>query len=306
MLVFAVFCAPIFAQQDSGHRNSTLARNQILVIGRVSDNPKRDVPALKAMVDYAAAQLRDQGIVAGEVLVAPDNRFMVSYLRAGRVDWITETAGNALYLEQKASAERLVRTVRNNVSDYHSIIFVRSGSAIKKLSDLRGKTIAFQNSTSTSAYFLPLSELLAQIQTEVEFLATPLEKPNPKNIGIVFAQSEANISAWVQKGIVDAGAFSLGDWNNADYVPDSYRADLAIIHQTKSVPRALELVRGDLSASLKTALANVLLGANQSDSGKVALKTFLNSTRFMPMDSQGAIDLARLQKDLKQLDGLVP
>ena len=76
------------AQEDDG----------VLVLGRVSDDPKTHYDQLKPLLDYVIPRMASVGIRSGRILMARDPQQMASYLRRGRVDWINETAGNAAIL----------------------------------------------------------------------------------------------------------------------------------------------------------------------------------------------------------------
>ena len=133
---------------------------QVLVLGRISDNPKAHYEQLKPLLDYVVPRMAGVGIRKGRILMARDAQQMASYLRRGRVDWVTETSGTGMLLQQRAAAEPVLLTERNGVSHYHTVFFVRRDSGITKLADLRGHGIAFQSIYSTSAYLVPAAELL--------------------------------------------------------------------------------------------------------------------------------------------------
>jgi len=67
------------------------AERSVLVLGRLSDDPKSHYEQLKPLLDYVIPRMRDVGIVEGRILMAKDMQQMASYLRRGRGDWGTET-----------------------------------------------------------------------------------------------------------------------------------------------------------------------------------------------------------------------
>lgn len=266
----------------------------VLVIGRISDNPKAHYEQLKPLLDYVVPRLREVGITEGRILMARDTQQMTSYLRRGRVDWITETSGTAMQLQNRAGARPLLLTERGGVSRYHSVFFARRDSGIDSLAELRGRSIAFQNTGSTSAYFVPAAEVLAQ-GLQMEILLSPRDRPSPESVGFVFARSELNIAAWVHKHLVDAGVISSQDWNDPQRLPASFRNDLKIIHRTPDYPRALEMVRKDMDPKVEARLRQVLVEASTDAAGRKALDAFFSTTRFLPVDaaSQGGLERVR-------------
>ncbi len=262
----------------------------VLVIGRISDNPKAHYEQLKPLLDYVVPRLREVGITEGRILMARDAQQMTSYLRRGRVDWVTETSGTGMQLQIRAGARPLLLTERSGVSDYHSVFFARRDSGIESLPDLPGRTIAFQNTASTSAYFVPAALMLQQ-ELPLEILLSPLDRPSRSSVGYVFARSELNIAAWVHKRLVDAGVVSSVDWSDEQRMPRSFRDDMVVIHTSGDYPRALEMVRGDMDPRVEARLREVLLQAAQDPAASKALAAFFGTTRFLPIDGPAQLGL---------------
>ena len=95
----------------------------VLVLGRVSDDPKAHYDQLKPLLDYVIPRMASVGIRSGRILMAKDLQQMSSYLRRGRVDWINETAGNAALLEHRGVARSFLISEREGATRYHSLFF---------------------------------------------------------------------------------------------------------------------------------------------------------------------------------------
>ena len=255
----------------------------VLVLGRVSDDPKAHYEQLKPLLDYIVPRMADVGITEGRILMAGDLQQMTSYLRRGRVDWVTETSANAMRLQERAGATPILLTERDGVSSYRSLTFVRRDSGITSIDDLRGHSIAFQNPASTSAYVVPAMELLRG-GLPMQLLLSPMDTPDPQSVGYLFARSELNISTWVHKGLADAGTMSNLDWENPERMPPSYRDDFLVIDRSQAYPRAIEMARGDLDARIRKRLREVLLEAGSDPDAREALLRFFRTTRFLPID----------------------
>jgi len=273
MAALLVLCSPVAASEPG-----------VLVLGRISDDPAAHYDQLKPLLDYVVPRMHDVGIREGRVLMARDARQMESYMRRGRVDWVTETSASAMALEARAGARPLLLTERSGVGNYHTVFIARRDSGIDSLADLRGRSIAFQNPSSTSAYFMPSMVLIAQ-GLPMEILLSPFDRPGEGSVGYLFARSELNISTWVHKGLVDAGAFSNLDWESMQHMPESYREDLVAFHVTSDYPRALEMVRGDISPVVAERLREVLADAANDPAASEALQRFFGTTRFLPIDA---------------------
>lgn len=269
------------------------AADSVLVLGRISDNPKQHYQQLKPLLDYVVPRMRDVGISEGRILMARDAQQMNSYLRRGLVDWVTETAGNATRLQQRAGAYPLLLTERGGVSRYHSLFFVRKDSDIHGLAGLDGHTVAFQRSASTSAYLVPAMALL-DAGRRPEIMLSPHDRPARDSVGYVFAGTEANLSAWVHKRVVDAGVISNLDWDDPTALPAAFKRDFRIIHETEEYPRAVELVRSGMRPAVEARLREVLLHAVDDPEGRAAMTQFFRTSRFLPMDAASLRALQRI------------
>lgn len=273
---------------------------QVLVLGRISDDPRSHYAQLQPLLDYVIPRMHDVGITEGRILMARDTQQMGSYLRRGRVDWVTETSGTAVALGLRSGARPLLLTERSGVRDYYTVFFVRRDSPIQTLEDLRGHTLALQNVASTSAYLVPVMTLLQHGETP-EILASIGDVAAPDTVGYVFARSESNIATFVHKGLVDAGAVSSVDWSDAKRIPANFLRDFRIIHRTEPYPRAVEMVRDDLDPKVRDRLQQVLLDAASDPQAQPALKTFFGTSGFHRVDAQMQHRLDELKQGLTRV-----
>jgi phosphonate transport system substrate-binding protein len=282
---FRAVVAMVFMAWASG----AAADPGVLVLGRISDDPQRHYDQLKPLLDYVVPRMADVGIREGRILMARDASRMTSYLRHGRVDWVTETAATGLTLMRRASAPVLLLTERNGVSHYRSVVFVRNDSPIRTMGDLRGRRLALQNPGSTSAYLLPAIALL-DAGVPMEILPSPTDRPRSGGVGYVFGNTEANIATWVMKGVIDAGAFSDVDFAELQ-ARDPRAASLRVVGRSMSAPRAMEIVRVDLDPRVRDRLQAVLLQASVDPEAAPALRRFFGTTRFAEVTAENAAAL---------------
>ncbi len=271
-----------------------------LVIGKVSDDPRKHYRRLKPMVDYAVERMGDLGITRGEVRMARDNEQMVRYLREGRVDWVTETVFSSLLYRDRAGSEILLRKWKKGVPDYRTVFITRKDSDIHALADLAGHRLALEDPGSSTAFFLPLALLLDAGIEPVALEGTRAEIPAGK-AGYVFAAEEINIAAWVYKGLADAGAYNDLDWENPDHTPRAFRRDLRIFHSSEPLPRALESVRGDLDPAVRERLVDILLAAHEDPAGRKALHAYQETARFDRIDAESRARIREVEGLLRRL-----
>jgi len=283
IIKYLVSCAVVFMTFAVGSSfardTSPSVENDTIVIGRVSTNPKKHYNHLKPVADYLTKNLHDLGINKTEIIFAKDNKQMIRYIKQGKVDLITETAFSAVVFNQEAGADIVLRRWKKGVSEYSSIIFSRNDSGIQSFDDLLGKTIAFQDRGSTSSFFIPASILIRE-GYELYELDSPREKPPADTIGFVFAEKEINISAWVHRNIVAAGAMSDLNWNNERDMPKEFRQHTDILYQSIAFPRGVELLRKELNPSLKNRIVEVLANAHESEEGRKMLKAYQKTKQY--------------------------
>ncbi len=265
----------------------------VLVLGRVSDDPKSHYDQLKPLLDYVVPRMASVGIRSGRILMAKDLQQMTSYLRRGQVDWINETAGNAALLERRGVARSFLVTEREGATRYHSVFFVRRDSEVKTVADLVGRSVAFQNPYSTSAYYLPAAKLLDE-GMKLEVLLSPMDRPAPGAVGYLFARTELNITTWVHKRLVDAGVFSNLDWANPQRMPPSFAQDFRIVAVTDDVPRALMLTGNGMGPKVEARLREVLMEASTDPDAGEVLRRFIGTSRFVPIAGEDRRALDRL------------
>jgi phosphonate transport system substrate-binding protein len=303
----ALACMPTWTPVATAHAEvpgpslPTVSRDdsdRMLVVGRVTNNPRKDYPRFKAFADYLSARLGDQGITGSRIQFTHDNDTMVALLREGVVDLIPESIFSAVTYADKAGAELILREWRDGVASYHSVLFAKKDSGITDLSDLLGKTIAFEDPGSTTAYFVPRAELKGAELKLVE-LSGPDQEPSPDAVGYVLAGSENNIVTWVHRGLVDAGAFSNIDWDQDQDLPPELRKDFTIFHRSEPLPRSVVVVRGDLPSGLERRIRQVLLGADQDPEGRAALKAYMDVARYDELTGEPAAAVAAARRILE-------
>ena len=291
--LLSLLCLLSWLPAAHAQQSNLQADDGVLVLGRVSDDPKAHYDQLKPLLDYVIPRMASVGIRSGRILMARDPQQMASYLRRGRVDWINETAGNAAILEQRGVAHAFLITEREGAVRYHTVFFVRRDSPIQTLKDLAGHSIAFQNPYSTSAYFLPAAQLLSD-GLALELLLSPMDKPAPGAVGYLFARTELNITTWVHKRLVDAGVFSNLDWANPQRMPPTFAQDFRIVARTADVPRALMLARKGMDPKVEARLREVLMEASADPDAGEVLRRFIGTSRFVPITEEDRRALDRL------------
>jgi phosphonate transport system substrate-binding protein len=106
--------------------------------------------------------------------------------------------------KEKCGVDLLAVDVKKGESSYYSGIFVKKGTKISALSDLRGKRMAFGSTNSTSSFNFPVAMLIAD----------GVNPPKELNKIIIAGSHSASIAA-LAEGKVDAAAASYNSFGKA-------------------------------------------------------------------------------------------
>lgn len=230
----------------------------------------------RPLVDYAARKLIPTGETKGMVIVAPTAGQMMKSLEERRVDFYMESPYPTYLINRLGAARLLLRRWKGGMAEYRSVIFASKESGVKRLEDLRGKIIAFEDPGSTSGYFLPKLFLLKKGFAVVE-KASPAAKVSPADIGYIFGDTDKNIVNLVIQEKVAAGALSNDDLASLD---DKVKKLVAILGESESVPRHLVSVRKDLPEPVVKRLKEILVSMNQDEEGQKILRQTDGTTKF--------------------------
>jgi phosphonate transport system substrate-binding protein len=244
------------------------------VVAQEANEPDRMLQAYGDFIAWLRDRL-DPACRVGDLVVARDLDDLSQRLARGEVEMVIETAFPTLVLQERSRRlEPALVVVRRGQREYRSVFFTRAEAPIRRLADLRGRTLVLQVPRSTSAFALPRAELERAGMTLV-----PADEPraDPASVRYVLALAEINQAVWVLRGRGDAGAFNEGDW---DALPEKIRAQLRLFHQTKPIVRGLLSIRAGLDPAAREAVEAALLRMHEDEAGRAALDLAAGVTRF--------------------------
>ncbi len=137
--------------------------------------------------------------------------------------------------QNRGGARFLAMQVQSGSSVYHAAIFVAADGPIKSLADLRGKSIALGDPTSSSAFVFPL---LMMMDAGID--------PRRDLAGIALAGSQANALRTLSEGRVDAAAGSLISYARAVERGLINPSQIRPLARSMPIPNPLFAVRSDL------------------------------------------------------------
>lgn len=269
------------------------------VIAEQANEPDRMLRVYADLLAELSRRLGPRGIEVAPLIITRDLAELARLLAQGEVDMVSETVFVTLDLQQErlVSINPRLAIVRRDQREYHSVFFTSRTSAVRKLGDLRGRTLVLQAARSTSAYAVPRAEMARQGIT-----LFPAGQPKaPRNAAFyVFAGAELNQAIWVLKGRGDAGAFNEGDWKR---LPEKVRKGLVIFHETAPLLRGLVSFREGVDPAIQRASEEALLDLHKEESGQRALRQADGLTRFERLTARDMSGLAGWRKALRGSSG---
>jgi phosphonate transport system substrate-binding protein len=248
-----------------------------ITLGLVSGTSQKEIEAhFQNFVLYVARKLGSAPAAEGKVVIVSTPLQMVKPLEERKIDFYMESPYPTYLINRQGAASLLLRRWKSGMAEYRSFIFSRKDGETSRLENLPGRMIAFEDSGSTSGCFLPKVFLLQRGFTLTE-KSGPDAKVGPKEIGYIFASSDANIVNLVFSKRVAAGAFSDDDYGELD---QKRKTDITILAQTDPFPRHLVSVRKDLDPLVKSRLREILLSMHQDEEGRTIMQKMDNTTRF--------------------------
>jgi len=187
------------------------------------------------------------------VTVASDYAAVIEALRSRTADLAFVHPVGYVLANREAKATIVARNLWHGKSSFTSRFFVRAGSGLRQLEDLRGKTIAFVDPASSSGYIYPMVLLVKR---------GFVRNRDPKTFfrEVVFSGAHDASMRALLNGHVDAiASFDLA---REQYLSDpAERERVAWVAETEAIPEAGIAARAGLDPATFARLRAALLQA---------------------------------------------
>ena len=160
---------------------------------------------------------------------------------------------------------------REEDARFHSKFIARAGSGITKLTDLKGKNVAFGSPSSTSGHLMPRWFLL---QAGVD--------PDKDFAKYAFSGAHDVTARWVESGKVDAGALNESVWQR---LVDEKKVDPTKVVVFYTTPDFFDYnwtVRGDLDPKVVEKLRAAFLALDATNPEHKAILDLQRTRKFIP------------------------
>lgn len=181
------------------------------------------------------------------------------------------------------SKNQITPLVQRAEDEKFQSVFITTKKDIKKLEDLKGKTLSFGSESSTSGHLMPRSFLLgAHIDPDTDLAR------------IAFSGAHDATVAAVAGGKVDAGALNISVWEKL--VADK-KVDPAVVRVFYTTPGYYDYnwsVRSDMDAALRKKLTDAFLALDPKNPQDKIILDLQRASKFIPTKAEnyGAIEAA--------------
>jgi phosphonate transport system substrate-binding protein len=190
---------------------------------------------------------------------AADYNAVVEAMRTKHADIVYYGPVSYVQAVERAGAEAMVTPAifgDKSRAGYTSKIIVKTGSPIKNIRDLRGKTFAFVDPSSTSGNYVPTLELMntfpgmsnEDFHTNGSFFSS-----------VSFSGKHQNGLQAVINGDIDAAPVASDILAAEIAAGRAKTSDFVVIHESPKIPSSPMAIRSDLPADLKAKVKQFLL-----------------------------------------------
>jgi phosphonate transport system substrate-binding protein len=211
----------------------------VLTVGLIpSEDSRAMIANSQAMMDMLSKALG----MPVKPFVAADYNGVIEALRSKRLD--VAYLGPFSYVLGTTVADieafAVAETKKAGRTSYHSQVITHKDSGIKNVNDLKGKTFAFVDPSSTSGHLFPKAGLMkAGLNTD-------------KDLGrVIFSGSHDSNAIAVQNRKIDAAAIADRILDAAIAKGLAKREDLVVVWKSDPIPESPTVWRKDLPADLK-------------------------------------------------------
>ncbi len=211
----------------------------VLTVGLIpSEDSRAMIANSQAMMDMLSKSLG----MPVKPFVAADYNGVIEALRSKRLD--VAYLGPFSYVLGTTVADieafAVAETKKAGRTSYHSLVVARADSGIKTVADLKGKTFAFVDPSSTSGHLFPKAGLMkAGLNTDKDFAR------------VIFSGSHDSNAVAVQNKKVDAVAIADRILDAAIAKGLAKREDLVVVWKSDPIPESPTVWRKDLDPVLK-------------------------------------------------------
>lgn len=248
---------------------SNIYGNNQITIGTIDSEPKEKIYKFQILADYLQKKLMKKNTKVN-VEIAKDISTAVQLINSKKMDIYIDSVYPTLLVQKDTDMTTACKRWKKGKEGYKSFIFTKKDSDIEKISDLKGKTIVFEDKYSTSGYYIPKKAILNEGLILSEYWKSD-------SVNFIFSKSEQNSVAWVMFGKADAAVLDDKSFKSLD------QNLFKVIYKSQLIPRHLVSFSKNINEDLKTYILNILYDMDKEKEGIEVLKKFSKTKKFSPI-----------------------
>lgn len=254
-----------------------------IAIGIIHRDSEKMWKRYQPLADYLAENLSDDTTrYKGETKIFPTEQQMINSINKGEIDIFFDSPLIGMRVASQTDLEPFLLSWKEGNRDYHSVFITLVDSDIS-FDKLQNKTIIFEDTESSSGYFLPM------IHLKRSGYDITLESSN--DFAFVFSLDDENTPIWILEGRGDVGATSNLDFED---IPLNIKEKLKIIETTETMPRQIVFVNKNFENQKE--MKEILLDMNEQTKTQEILQKISKTSQFSEID---------IEKDLNQIKELM-
>lgn len=235
-----------------------------------STTPGNSVEALEALCRELAK------LVAQPVRTAHPASYaeLASELEKDRVQYAWMPPALLVLTDENTRLTPLLSAIRNDSVEYCAALFVDADSAYRGLTDLRGATVAWVDTTSAAGYLFPRVHLATRGIDPTTFFGDEL-----------FVRSHAEVVRAVLDGRAAVGATyaerpASGPPRRAGFLDTAPVRPVRVLEYTRAIPHDVIAGHGLLPRPEHRLFSNAILTLAEREDGRRLLKAAFHADRF--------------------------
>lgn len=270
-----------------------------LTLGSVEEDVQAEHAIFRPLQNYLEQQLANQGITDVQLVVETSIADIGAAFDRGEIDLYLDSPVLTAMVARRSNAEPFLRSWKEGVSAYSTVIYVHAESPFHRLEDLRGRVVAFKKRESTPGFFMPRAHIARAGLPMVE-LAGETDAVADGRIGYVFSHGDETTLGWVMTGRVDAGVMKDDMLDEPEL--RGVRDQLRVVAETAPMPRQVLTRRADLDPVLVARLHEVLTGMHETAEGAAALEVLDETAKFDDFPGGGMATFEQIWSMLDMLE----
>lgn len=235
-----------------------------------------------------------------KTFIATDYTALIEALRSGQVDFAWLPPFSYVKAEEVAGARVLLKSVRKGKAHFYSAIISRADRPYKTIEDLKGKSMAWVDPSSSSGHIFPKASLILKKNID----------PDQFFGRQVFAGSHDALVLSVVNGTVDAGATFSNDSKGADgawtqFLKGEDQKKIRVIFVTDPITgdtmatskRFLEAHKDVVDTTVKT-----LVEMGKSEEGKKILQALYRIDAMIPAKTEDYESVRKAARTLQVMN----